>query len=61
VAADDRDLNYGLCFDTGRAEVSVKEDYNSHNTRRLSVDEVAGLLLELDIVRRALAGERLTE
>jgi UDP-glucose 4-epimerase len=61
VAADNRDLNYGLYFDTGRAEVSVKEDYNSHNTRRLSVDEVAGLLLELDIVRRALAGERLTE
>jgi UDP-glucose 4-epimerase len=61
VAADNRDLNYGLYFDTGRAEVSVKEDYNSHNTRRLSVDEVAGLLLDLDIVQRALAGERLTE
>ncbi len=57
VAADNRDLNYGLYFDTGRADVSVKDDYNSHNTQRLSVDEMARLLLELDIVRRALAGE----
>ena len=61
VAADNRDLNYGLYFDTGRADVSLKDDYNSHNTKRLSVDEMARLLLELDLVKRALAGERLTE
>jgi UDP-glucose 4-epimerase len=61
VAADNRDLNYGVYFDTGRDEVSVKDDYNSHNTKRLSVDEMAQLLLELDIVQRALAGERITE
>ena len=61
VAADNRDLNYGLYFDTGRAEVSVKDDYNSHNTKRLSVDEMAQMLLKLDIVQRALAGERITE
>ena len=61
VAADNRDLNYGVYFDTGRDEVSVKDDYNSHNTRRLSVDEMAQMLLELDVVQRALAGERITE
>jgi UDP-glucose 4-epimerase len=61
VAADNRDLNYGVYFDTGRSEVSVKDDYNSHNTKRLSVDEMAHMLLELDIVQRALAGERITE
>ena len=61
IAADNRDLNYGLYFDTGRAEVSVKDDYNSHNTKRLSVDEMAQVLLELDVVRRALAGEKFTE
>ena len=56
VAADNRDLNYGLYFDTGRSEVSAVEDYNSHNTRRLSVDEMAQRLLSLEIVQRALAG-----
>ena len=57
VAADNRDLNYGPYFDTGRRDVSVKEDYNSHNTRRLSVDEMAEMLRQLDLVQRALGGE----
>jgi len=61
VAADNRDLNYGAYFDTGRDEVSAKDDYNSHNTTRLSVDEMAHMLLTLDIVQRALAGEKITE
>jgi UDP-glucose 4-epimerase len=61
VVADNRDLNYGLYFDTGRADVSVQDDYNSHNAQRLSVDEMARLLLKLDIVQRALAGERVSD
>lgn len=61
VPADNRDLNYGLYFDKGRSDVSMKEDYNSHNTRRLSVDEMAQMLLSLDIVQSALAGERIEE
>jgi UDP-glucose 4-epimerase len=61
VAADNRDLNYGAYFDTGRDDVSAKDDYNSHNTRRLTVDEMADMLLTLDVVKRALAGERITD
>ena len=61
VPADARDLNYGLYFDTGRSDVSAADDYNSHNTRRLSVDEMVDMLRPLDIVRRALAGERIEE
>lgn len=61
VPADGRDLNYGVYFDTGRNDVSAKDDYNSHNTKRLSVDEMAAMLLELDIVKRALAGEKIAE
>jgi UDP-N-acetylglucosamine 4,6-dehydratase len=61
VAADNRDLNYGRFFDTGRREVSVKADYNSQNTKQLSVDEMAEMLHSLDIVQRALAGEMLDE
>lgn len=61
VPADNRDLNYGLFFEEGRQEVSAKDDYTSHNTRLLSVDEMAEMLLELDIVQRARAGERVEE
>ena len=61
VAADNRDLNYGAYFDTGRDEVSLKDDYNSHNTTRLSIDEMADMLRKLDIVQRALGGEKITE
>lgn len=61
VPADNRDLNYSLYFDKGRDEVSVKEDYNSHNTRRLSVEEMVEMLLRLDIVKRSLGGEIVEE
>jgi UDP-glucose 4-epimerase len=61
VPADNRDLNYGLYFDKGRSKVSAVEDYNSHNTRRLSVEEMAEMLLSLNIVKRALAGEKIEE
>lgn len=61
VAADNRDLNYGAYFDTGRDEVSVKDDYTSYNTKRLAVEEMAQMLLTLDVVQRALAGEKITE
>ena len=39
----------------------MKDDYNSHNTKRLSVDEMADMLRSLDIVQRALAGEQIDE
>jgi UDP-glucose 4-epimerase len=61
VPADNRDLNYGLYFDAGRRDVSVKDDYNSHNTMQLSVEGMADMLRGLSIVRRALAGETITE
>lgn len=61
VPADKRDLNYELYFDKGKSELSLKEDYNSHNTRRLSVDEMADMLENLDIVKRAKAGEKINE
>jgi len=61
VPADNRDLNYGVYFDAGRRDVSVKDDYNSHNTTQLSVDEMAALLRKLTIVQRALGGEKITE
>jgi UDP-glucose 4-epimerase len=54
IPMDDRDLNYGLYFTEGKAEVSLKEDYNSHNTYRLKEDELIELLLKVDYVRKEL-------
>jgi UDP-N-acetylglucosamine 4,6-dehydratase/5-epimerase len=58
VPADNRDLNYSIYFDKGRSEVSTRDDYNSHNTVRLGVNDMAQMLLSLEIVQRALAGEK---
>lgn len=58
VPADVRDLNYNCYFVEGQEEVSLKEDYNSHNTTRLDVDGMMKLLLKLEIIQRALKGEK---
>lgn len=44
VAPDFRSLNYDHFFTEGKASSSVATDYNSHNTYRLSVDEMIELL-----------------
>ena len=54
VRADNRDLNYNVFFVEGREEVSQQEDYTSHNTRRLNVEELADLLRSLDYIRSEL-------
>lgn len=61
VPADKRDLNYDLYFDKGANELSAREDYNSHNTHRMPLEEVVEMLKSLDIVQRALAGEAIDE
>ncbi len=57
VPADNRDLNYALFFSQGLKEVSRQEDFNSHNTTRLGVDEMCELLQKLDCVGAAMRGE----
>jgi len=52
VQADNRDLNYNLYYTEGAREVAAFEDYNSHNTRRLSIEETIELLLKLDFIRK---------
>lgn len=46
VAVDARDLNYGEYFDEGE-QMAGDDDYHSHNTRRLDVDQVSELLMAL--------------
>lgn len=47
VPPDLRDLNYGKYTDEGETEISQAEDYNSHNTHRLTIDEMKDLLKKL--------------
>jgi UDP-glucose 4-epimerase len=51
IPADNRDLNYDAYYTEGLEPLSQQEDYNSHNTRRLSVEEMAEMLLGLPEVR----------
>ncbi len=55
IPADNRDLNYGNYFENGDIKTSVSEDYNSHNTIRLNIEEVKKKLLTLDYIQKELA------
>ena len=50
VPADNRDLNYDKYFIEGQEEIATIEDYHSHNTKQLSVEEMKELLMKLEIV-----------
>lgn len=54
IPADSRDLNYNKYFVEGETEISEIDDYTSHNTHRLNVEQVKDVLLQLDIVREAI-------
>ncbi|MFI3263712.1 MAG: polysaccharide biosynthesis protein [Rikenellaceae bacterium] len=51
VPCDSRDLNYDKYFVDGNEEISTIEDYHSHNTKRLSVEEMTQLLLKLEMIQ----------
>ena len=51
VPADSRDLNYNKYFVEGETKVSALEDYTSHNTTRLNVEQVKQVLMKLKQVR----------
>ncbi len=59
VPADNRDLNYSKYFEDGERDLSIVEDYNSHNTQRLNVDGMKDLLRKLDFIREIEAGNLL--
>ena len=55
VRADNRDLNYKIYFSEGQKS-TIKEEYNSNNTKRLDVNEMKKLLLELPEIQKELNG-----
>jgi UDP-N-acetylglucosamine 4,6-dehydratase/5-epimerase len=54
IPVDDRDLNYNKYFIEGNLQENVIDDYTSHNTERLSVEQVKELLLTLDYINGEL-------
>jgi UDP-glucose 4-epimerase len=55
IPADSRDLNYSKYFVEGETQISGIEDYTSHNTDRLNVEQVKALLLKLDYIQEELS------
>ena len=54
ISADTRDLNYSKYFIEGESEISVQEDYNSHNTKRLNIEEIKEMLLKIEYIQNEL-------
>jgi UDP-N-acetylglucosamine 4,6-dehydratase/5-epimerase len=50
IPADNRDLNYNNYISKGEADISIVEDYNSHNTQQLDVSGMKKLLLKLKFI-----------
>jgi UDP-N-acetylglucosamine 4,6-dehydratase len=51
IPADARDLNYNKYFSDGEQGIAALEDYTSHNTERLDVDQTMSLLCQLDYIK----------
>ena len=54
IPADNRDLNYAQFFSEGEENIAQFDDYTSHNTRRLNVEQIKQLLLGLDFIKENL-------
>jgi UDP-N-acetylglucosamine 4,6-dehydratase/5-epimerase len=54
VPADKRDLNYDKYFVEGDKKLSIEGEYNSHNTKRLNIEQIKDKLLMLDYVQEEL-------
>lgn len=61
IPADTRDLNYNKYFTEGESKIFDTEEYTSHNTRRLDLDETKKLLLKLRFIREDVLSEKLEE
>ncbi|MCX8058995.1 MAG: polysaccharide biosynthesis protein [Spirochaetes bacterium] len=57
IPADTRDLNYHKYFDEGDKKIEEVEEYNSHNTKRLTNEELKKILLDLEYIQKALRNE----
>ncbi|MDW7729086.1 MAG: polysaccharide biosynthesis protein [Bacillota bacterium] len=54
VPADNRDLNYAIYFEEGSDKITTAVEYNSQNTRILSVEEIKEKLLSVKMIQKEL-------
>ena len=54
IPADNRDLNYAQYFSKGEEKLSNIDDYTSHNTKRLNVEEIKQILMKLNYIQKEL-------
>lgn len=57
IPCDTRGLNYDKYFTKGSSALDHIDDYHSHNTKRLTVEEMKDLLMKLRFVRQDLGLE----
>ena len=55
IPLDNRDLNYSLYFTEGSKNISKLDDYTSHNTKQLELNEIKSILLNLEYVKEMLS------
>jgi UDP-N-acetylglucosamine 4,6-dehydratase len=51
IPADTRDLNYNRFFIEGETKIAQTEEYTSHNTYRMNLEETKEMLMKLDMIR----------
>ncbi|HIW32082.1 MAG TPA: polysaccharide biosynthesis protein [Candidatus Paenibacillus intestinavium] len=54
VPSDNRDLNYGKYLENGSHKITLTDEYNSNNTKILSVKEIKEKLLQLPFIQEEL-------
>ncbi len=54
VPADKRDLNYDKYFVEGDEKLTTEQEYDSHNTEILNVEQIKEKLLKLDYIKEEL-------
>ena len=54
LPADNRNLNYAKYFSEGDEKISYLDDYTSHNTKQLNIEQLKLLLLNMDYIKEKL-------
>lgn len=60
IPADKRDLNYEKYFENGNKRLSIEQEYNSHNTEILTIDQIKEKLLTLEFIQKELKSAKQT-
>ncbi|MEO2075945.1 MAG: polysaccharide biosynthesis protein [Bacillus sp. (in: firmicutes)] len=54
IPVDKRELNYDKYFSEGNEQLATADEYNSHNTERLNIEQIKEKLLSLDYIQDEL-------